>query len=243
MWAAGIFILGLIIGSFLNVIIYRMPRGISVVRPGSMCPECGHPLSWPELIPWVGFILNKGVCRYCRHKLPYIYPAVETITALGFLLVYLQAGISLNMLSGFVFTAVLICAAFIDGQWGIIPDRITLPAAAVGLLLAPFTVGFLSGLIGLVFFGGLLFMVAFVSRGGLGGGDVKLALSIGVFCGWPLAWGAFFLSYLFAAIYGGALLLSGRADRKTAIKFGPFLALGSWLAWVCAGSWFSGWGF
>lgn len=243
MWAALIFLFGLVIGSFLNVVIYRLPRQESVVRPGSHCPYCGHLLSFGEMIPLVGFLMRKGACGYCRHPLSVIYPLVEGMTAVGFYFVYLHSGLSLNLLAGFVLTAVLIVAAFIDGQWGIIPNRLTYPAAVAGLLLSPFTVGIQSGLTGMLFLGGLFYLVAFFSRGGLGGGDVKLALAIGALCGWPVTWWAFFLSSVSAAVYGAVLLLLGRADRKTAIKFGPFLALGSWLAWVYSDSWFSGWGF
>ena len=237
-----IFIFGLIIGSFINVIIYRLPRHISIISPGSRCPFCEHPLTFLNLIPGLSFFLQKGKCSYCGHPLSPVYPLVEGMAAIAFVLVYLQVGLSIELFAGWALTGILITAAFIDGQFGIIPDRLTYTAAVIALLFSFFTVGFVSGLIGMLFLGGLFFLVAFLSKGGMGGGDVKLAVSIGLMCGWPAAWWAFFLSSVLAAVYGAALLITGKADMKTAIRFGPFLAGGGFLAWLYSSIWFSGWG-
>jgi leader peptidase (prepilin peptidase)/N-methyltransferase len=225
-------IFGLIIGSFLNVVIYRLPRGESVVWPGSRCPDCGHNLVVRDLVPVISYIWQRGKCRYCGGKISPRYPLVEILTAVTFLLIYLQWGIAWQSLAGLVFTSLLIPAAFIDMEHGIIPDRISISAIITGFLFSPFTAGFTSSLWGALLFGGILFLAAIVSQGGMGGGDIKLAAAIGTFTGWPGAVPAFILSSLLGGTWGLILLLSKKADRKTAIKFGPFLALGGWVAFV-----------
>lgn len=225
-------IIGLITGSFLNVLIYRLPRGESVVWPGSHCPDCGQNLKAGDLIPVLSYIWQRGKCRYCGAKISLRYPLVELLTAAAFLLTYLQWGISWHSLAGILLTFLLIPAAVIDMDHGIIPDRISITGIIIGLLLSPFTAGFTSSLLGVLIFGGTLFLAALISQGGMGGGDIKLAAAIGAFTGWPGALLAFILSSLLGATWVLILLLSKKADRKTAIKFGPFLALGGWVAFV-----------
>lgn len=227
-----IIIIGLIIGSFLNVVIYRFPRRESVVWPGSHCPVCGQQLKTGDLLPVLSYIWLRGRCRYCGGKIGLRYPLVEILTAITFLLIYLPWGLSWQGLAGIVLTMLLIPAAFIDLDHGIIPDRLTYPGIIIGLLLSPFTAGFTSSLLGALFFGGILLLAALISRGGMGGGDIKLAAAIGAFTGWPGALLAFLLSSLLGGAWGLILLLSQKANRKTTIKFGPFLALGGWIAYV-----------
>lgn len=227
-----IIITGLIIGSFLNVVIYRLPRGESVVLPGSHCPNCGQKLKAWELIPVLSYIWQQGKCRYCCTGISLRYPLVESITAAAFILIYLQWGISWQGLAGIILTVLLIPAAFTDLDHGIIPDRLSITGIIIGLLLSPLTVGFTSSLSGLLLFGGIFFLAALLSRGGMGGGDIKLAAAIGAFTGWQGALLAFILSSLLGGIWGLILLLRKQADRKTAIRFGPFLALGGWLAFT-----------
>lgn len=225
-------IAGLIMGSFLNVVIYRLPRGESVVWPGSHCPNCGQNLKARDLIPVLSYIWQRGECRYCGARISLRYPLVELITAATFLLTYLQWSISWQGLAGIILTVLLIPAAFIDIDHGIIPDRLSITGIIIGLLLSPFTTGFTSSLSGALLFGGIFFLAALISRGGLGGGDIKLAAAIGAFTGWQGALLAFILSSLLGGIWGFILLLSKKANRKTAIKFGPFLALGGWVAYT-----------
>jgi leader peptidase (prepilin peptidase)/N-methyltransferase len=223
---------GLIIGSFLNVVIYRLPRRESVVGPGSRCPVCGHNLGAGDLIPVLSYIRQQGKCRYCRAGISSRYPLTEIITAAAFLSIWLQWGLSWEGLAGVILTSLLIPAAGIDLEYGIIPDRLTIPGIIIGLLFAPLTVGFISSLAGALLFGGVLFLAALISRGGMGGGDIKLAAAIGAFTGWQGAVLAFILSSLLGGMGGLILLLSRKADRKTAVKLGPFLALGGWTAYM-----------
>jgi len=227
-----VLIFGLLIGSFLNVVIYRLPKGESVVWPGSYCTACGQGLKAGDLVPVFSYLFLRGKCRFCGEKISLRYPLVELLNGIAFLLVYMQFGLSIWTVSGMILTAILIVSLFIDIDEGIIPDIVTYPAIIVGLILANFTVGTAPALTGALLFGGILFTAALISRGGMGGGDVKLALAIGAFCGLQNAFMAFILASLSGGIWAAVLLLSRQAGRKTAIKFGPFLAVGGYTAFV-----------
>ncbi|MGI6436345.1 MAG: prepilin peptidase [Syntrophomonadaceae bacterium] len=239
-----VILLGLIFGSFTNVLIYRLPRGESVVFPASRCPSCGQPLKAGDLLPVLSYLFLKGRCRYCKAGISPRYPLVEALTAAAFLLVYICWGLSLTTLSGMVLSLVLICAGFTDLDTGLIPDRLTIPAVIIGLGLSVFTVGIKAALIGGLGYGGLFLALALISRGGMGGGDIKLAAVIGVFCGWPLVLTALVLVGFMGGFYALFLLLSGKANRKSEVRFGPLLSLGAFLAFnygMVLSSWYLSW--
>ncbi len=229
------FIFFLMIGSFLNVIIYRMPLGESLIWPGSHCPACGQSIKPWDLVPLISYVVLKGECRYCQAKISGRYPLVELLTAMAFLLLYLNSISIIAMLSGLLFSGLLITTACIDIDHGIIPDKLSGIGIIGGLLLAPFTITTGSAVAGALFFGGILLIAGLLSAGGIGGGDIKLGLAIGAFCGLPHAVVAFIISSLLGGLWGGYLLLTGQAGRKCAIKFGPFLAVGAYLAYVYGG--------
>lgn len=230
-----IFILGLIIGSFLNVVICRLPYGKSVVWPASFCPACGEKLKVWDLVPVLSYVWLKGRCRYCREKIPLTYPAVELLTGILFLLAYIEYGFSLHTLSGFVLLSFLIPAAFIDLKEGIIPDEITYTGTAAGIILSLFTIGIKSAFLGGLIFSLFYLLIALVSRGGIGGGDIKLAALIGAFVGLEGILPVFVISSLTGGVFGLYLILAGRANRKTEIRFGPFLAASACLVWLYGG--------
>ena len=232
-----VFTLGLIFGSFANVVIYRLPRGESVVFPASRCPSCGHPLNAGDLFPVFSYIFLRARCRYCGTGISLRYPLVEALTAVLFLLVYMTWGLSVMALMGMVFSLLLLCCAFIDLDLGIIPDLITFPGIFAGLILAAFSGGLVSALSGGLVLGGLFLLLALLSNGGLGGGDIKLAAVIGIFCGWPVALTALVLISLTGGIYALYLLIVKGADRKTEVRFGPVLALGAFLAFNYGAQW------
>lgn len=225
------FILGTIFGSFLNVVIYRLPRGESVVFPPSHCPSCGKRLQASDMVPLLSYIFLKGKCSYCGAKISFRYFGVELLTGIAFVLVYMQWGFSLETVAGLLLTLVLISSAFIDFDQGIIPDKITYPAFTAGICLAFGTVGIKSALLGVLFYAGIFLIVAVLSRGGMGGGDVKLAAVTGSFTGLPGAVTAFILSALLGGLFSLILILAGRAGRKTKIRFGPFMAIGGFTAY------------
>lgn len=221
---------GLLIGSFTNVITHRLPKGESVVWPGSCCPSCEQKLRARDLIPVLSFLFLKGRCRYCRSPISPQYPLVEILSALGYWLVFRYYGTTFMTLAGCILVTILLCAAFSDLQTGLIPDRLTYPGMLIGLALAWFTIGLKSALIGSLGFAILFLVISVVSKGGMGGGDIKLAGVIGAFLGWEGALLTFVLASLLGGLAAGYLLARGKAGRKSAIRFGPYLALGAFAA-------------
>jgi leader peptidase (prepilin peptidase)/N-methyltransferase len=226
------FFLGLIIGSFLNVMIYRLPRGESLLGPRSHCPVCEHPLSIIDLIPLLGYLFRRGRCAYCSEPISLRYPLVELLTAILFVNIHWYFAWTVHTLAGLIFTSILLVAAFTDIETGIIPDFITYPALVAGLVLSCFTIGFQDSFVGALILGGVFLIVALISRGGMGGGDIKLGAVIGAFVGIPGVLLVFVISSLLGGIWALALLTSRKAGRKSAIKFGPFLALAAWMVWM-----------
>ncbi|PKM82040.1 MAG: prepilin peptidase [Firmicutes bacterium HGW-Firmicutes-14] len=221
-----VFLLGLCIGSFLNVVIYRLPAGGSVSRPRSYCPGCGTTLKWYNLIPLASFLVQGGKCASCKAKISPRYFFVELLTGVLFLMIYKYYGISWQALSYWTFTAILIAVSFIDLDHRIIPNRVTAFGAVTGALFALKT-GVTPSLAGFVLGGGLLLALAVLSRGNMGGGDVKLAAVMGLFLGWKLLIPALLWGFLLGAVVGVSLIVLGKAGRKSHIPFGPFLAAGS----------------
>jgi len=222
------FIFGLAIGSFLNVCIYRLPRKESIVSPGSHCPYCGHLLGFWDLVPLVSFITLKK-CRYCGKEISPRYFLVELITALLFVAVYVRFMFyernPLLFISYLILCSALVVITFIDLEHKIIPDKITYPGMAVGLIISLFSNSFLPSLFGLAIGAGILYLIVILSRGGMGGGDVKLAAMLGAFLGWRLLLLNLFLSFLFGGVIATILLLLKIKGRKDYIPFGPYLAL------------------
>jgi len=231
-----VFIIGACIGSFLNVCIYRLPREQSVVYNPSHCPGCGRRLGVLDLVPLLSYVLLKGRCRYCNEKISARYPLVELITALFFVVAYQFWGWQWQTVAMWVFFAVLITASAIDYQHKIIPDEIIVAGFVLGLPLV-FLAGsskLVDGLIGF-FVAGLLFLIiAVVSKGGMGGGDIKLSALMGLFLGWPGIIVALFSSFLLGGLSSITLMALGLRGRKDVVPFGPYLALGGVVAAFCA---------
>lgn len=229
------FIFGLILGSFLNVCIYRIPIGKSVVYPPSSCPHCGTGIRFYDNIPLVSYITLLGKCRTCRARISPRYPVVEFTAGLLSAALFLRYGFSMQYLALLAFCLSLIIIAFIDIDYKIIPDRISLPGILVGFGLSfmPITpVSVLESAIGILLGGGSLYLVGRVYRWirdqeGMGGGDIKLLAMIGAWMGWKsLPWIILISSFAGTLIGGGSLLLARRRLNE-AIPFGPFLVLGS----------------
>lgn len=224
-------LIGLVVGSFLNVVAYRVPRGESLVTPGSHCPACGHPIRWYDNVPLLGWLMLRGRCRDCGAGISATYLLIELATGVLFVAAYATVGPSWRLPVLWAFISVLLAIALIDLRHMIIPNTIVLPSAAV-LLAASIALDparwwhyVLAG----VGAGAFLLAVALVRPGGMGMGDVKLALMMGC----ALAGGvvvALFSAFLFGGVAGVALMASGRRSRKDAIPFGPFLAAGGIMA-------------
>ncbi len=227
---------GLILGSFLNVCIHRLPRGLSVVRPGSACPACGRPISWYDNLPLVSYLLLRGRCRACGMRIPLRYPLVEAATALVSWLVYARFGMGWPYLAYFLYSAALLAVSGIDLEHRIIPDEISLSGIVAGLLLAAFTplLGLGEALLGVLLGGGFLMVVGLLyekarKQEGIGGGDVKLLAMIGAFTGWKGVLFTIFVGSLCASVVGITLMIVRRRDGRLPIPFGPFLSGASFL--------------
>ncbi len=237
MWYIASVIFGAVVGSFLNVCIYRIPKGESIVFPGSHCPHCKGSIPFYDNIPLVSYLVLRGRCRYCQGTISLQYPLVEGITAFASFLLFYQFGISWSYLFYFAFVASLIVITVIDLYHQIIPDVISLPGIGVGLvasLLLP-QLTFFNSLAGMLLGGGSLFLVAtfyhwLTKREGMGGGDVKLLAMIGAFLGWKAVILTIVLSSLIGSIVGVIVIMAKGKDFKYAIPFGPFLSLGAALS-------------
>jgi leader peptidase (prepilin peptidase)/N-methyltransferase len=230
-------LLGLAIGSFLNVVIWRVPRKESVVRPPSHCPQCETPIRPADNIPVVSWLRLRGKCRHCANPIPVRYPLVEAACGVLFAAVALRFGTDWALAAYLVLTAALLAISIIDLEHFIVPDRITAPLtvsalALLGLAALAEENGWRYGralLGGLAFFAFLLLLNLLYPRG-MGMGDVKLSFSLGLYLGW-LGWGQVFLggflAFLLGAVVGVALIATGVKGRKDFVPFGPFLALGT----------------
>jgi len=233
-------LMGLIIGSFMNVCIYRLPRGGSPVKPRSSCTACGHQIAWYENIPIASYVALRGRCAGCRAPISLMYPIIEGLTGLMFLGAYVLYGPSLLLLARLIFGCALIVLFVIDLQHKILPNVITLPGIVVGLALSEVAgPGWRDSLIGLLAGGGVLWAIAEIYyrvRGaeGLGMGDVKMLAMIGAFLGWKLMLLTLVLSSFSGTIVGVGVILAKKESMKYALPFGTFLAVGA-LAAAAAG--------
>lgn len=227
-------IFGLCIGSFLNVIILRVPDSKSIVSPGSMCPKCGHPIRFYDNIPVLSFLWLRGRCRHCRASISLRYPLVEMLSGLLALSILVKFGPTLPSLIYFCFTAILVVITFIDIDHWIIPDIITLPGIPICFLLSfalPHT-SYKDSLLGFLFGGGILYAIGYfytlaTGREGMGGGDIKLLALIGTLLGWQGVIVTIYISSFTGTLVGVAVMLITRKGMKLPIPFGPFLALGA----------------
>jgi leader peptidase (prepilin peptidase)/N-methyltransferase len=252
-------VFSLLIGSFLNVVIVRLPRQMhwqwekdeqgaapppGIAWPPSHCPSCEHALSWWENLPLLSYLLLRGRCRACKAGISLRYPLVEALTALLSLVVVLILGPQWSTVAALVLTWALIALAFIDLEHFLLPDRITLPLLAVGLLVNTIS-GFtdpLSALIGAVSGYGILWAVyhayrALTGREGFGYGDFKLLGALGAWLGWQLLPLIILLSAGVGAAIGITLILIRRHQRSEPLPFGPFLAGAGWLALLWGQKW------
>jgi leader peptidase (prepilin peptidase) / N-methyltransferase len=219
---------GLVIGSFLNVVISRVPERRSLIHPGSTCPGCGAAIAWHDNIPILSFLALRGRCRACAAQISWRYPVVEAVTSALFAAAALRFGPTPDAVVAAALLAVLVALTAIDLEHQLIPDVISLPGIAAGALanLATGRVPWRESLIGIVVGGGVFLVIILASGGGMGAGDMKLGAMLGAFLGWKVV----LLSVLLAVVLGGllavTLIASGARGRKDPIPFGPFLAAG-----------------
>ena len=231
-------LIGLAIGSFANVLIYRLPREKNVVISRSACPKCGTMLRWHHNIPLISFAVLRGKCGFCKAPISWRYPLVESVNALLYLYFLLQFGLSLEFLVFCYLATVLLVVFFVDLDFQIIPDQLTYSGMVLGLLVAllPGGIDIASACIGLLVGGGALYLIAMLGdllfkKESMGGGDIKLAAMLGAFLGWQKV----LLIFLSSAVIGlvvsvVVMAFSAKLRQERVIPFGPFLALAAVVA-------------
>ncbi|HHW02639.1 MAG TPA: prepilin peptidase [Thermoanaerobacterales bacterium] len=220
-----VFILGLIVGSFLNVCIYRIPRGQSIVFPPSSCPSCGRRLKPLHMVPVLSFLLLGGKCAYCKEKISAVYPIVELGTAALYTFLLYRFSIGMLFFKYSLLFSILIVVCFIDMENQIIPDEIIIVGLLAGIifssvdkqnLLRDYIPGAMIG-------SGIILLIVILSRGGMGGGDIKLMAVIGIFLGWRKALLTLFISFILGGIFAFFLLITRKKGMKDTVPYGPFL--------------------
>ena len=226
----GFFVLGLIIGSFLEVVIYRVPRKLSIIKPGSYCPSCKGKIAFYDNIPLISYIILKGRCRNCKVRISYKAFIIEILTGLLFVLNYFFFNLSIHTIIGIIFSCVLIVVSFIDIDLRIIPNVIVLPFTIIGLgfniyinsekwwMPIAFSLGAFT----------FMLIINLIYPKGMGMGDVKLSLMIGAFLVKSVIAGLF-LGFLAGALFGIGVIIKKKKMRQT-IPFGPFISIGSIIA-------------
>lgn len=237
-----IFLVGACIGSFLNVCIYRIPKRLSLIAPGSRCPRCGVPIRWRDNIPILSYVLLRGRCRSCGEPISVRYPLVESLTAGCYLLLYHLFGASISFVGYCVFSTLLILAFFTDLYHRIIPDVVTVPGIAAGFIFT-WLAGKVStttmrpwmaedvraSFLGILLGGGILLLTVYggkslFKKDAMGGGDVTLAAMVGAFLGWKYLLFTLFISFLSGSLAGLILIGLKKKTMASIIPFGPFIS-------------------
>ncbi|OZU89726.1 prepilin peptidase [Virgibacillus indicus] len=221
------FLLGLIFGSFFNVVGLRLPKNIPFANDRSICPHCKQQLAWYENIPLVSFVIQTGKCRHCSEKVSYIYPAIELFTGILFALSYSKIGINLELITALLLVSMLMIILVSDIKYMLIPNKVLLfflPLFIITRIIQPLNPWW-SSILGAITGFVLLAIIILVSRGGMGAGDMKLFGVLGIVLGIDKVLLAFFLSCMIGAIIGMLLLLFKIIDRKQPVPFGPYIVL------------------
>ena len=241
-----IFLTGISVGSFLNVCIYRIPLGKSIVFPRSHCPKCNNQLKWFDLFPIFSWMFLKGKCRFCGTKISFRYTFVELITGLLYIALYFKLGLSVEFLFNIFFVSVLIIILFIDYDKMIIPDKLVLTLMIGGVFVFIYNilygyklyepVNWYNPLIGMFSASGILLLISIIgliiykNDGAMGMGDVKLMIPAGIFLGWKLVIIALIGGVFAGGVIGALLMILKKKEGKSKIPFGPFLIFGILLA-------------
>ena len=226
-------VLGLVLGSFYNVVGLRVPEGQSIVRPRSHCPTCKRTLSTLDLVPVLSFVFLKGTCRGCGSKISPFYPIMELATGLLFMMAFYQFGLTGELIVALTLISLLVIIFVSDMKYMIIPDKVLLfflPLFFLERLFIPLDPWW-DPLVGAFFGFGLLLLIAVISKGGMGGGDIKLFFVIGLALGFSQTLLTFLIATFLGAIFGVGGMMLGKHKRKELIPFGPFIAVGALLSY------------
>lgn len=241
-------IIGLIIGSFLNVCIYRIPKGENIAFPPSHCGSCGKRLHALDLVPVFSWLFLKGKCRYCGSKISPRYTLVELMTGLIFAILYNTFGISLDLLASAFLMSLLIPVFFIDLDYKIIPDEIVVTGLVAGAIIIVSNIFFpleiyrggqwWDPILGMIAGSGTLLLIGLMASKiyktdeAMGGGDIKIFAPIGIFLGWKMTFFALFISIVIAGVTSFILIVLKVKDRRSTIPFGPFIVIGTFITYI-----------
>ncbi|PIQ30054.1 MAG: prepilin peptidase [Zetaproteobacteria bacterium CG_4_9_14_3_um_filter_49_83] len=231
-------IVGLMMGSFFNVCVHRIPRRESIVTPGSHCPSCNHAIAWYDNIPLVSWSILKGQCRHCAQPISFRYPVLEAVVGLSWAGLAMHFGLSVMLLQALFLVSFLWILSLIDLETGLLPDVLTYPGMVAGLLFSAYFGHLQDGVIGCVAGYAFFWLVnkgywLVTRQEGLGHGDFKLLAMLGAFMGWQALPFIVFASSVIGAVLGGAWLWLNKQQRQSHIPYGPFLALAGmvWFVW------------
>ncbi len=226
-------ILGLVVGSFLNAVIYRLHKKVSFLRGRSYCPWCKHDLSAKDLIPLISFLLLKGKCRYCQKKISWQYPLVEFATLVVFLLLFWQFGLTLEFFVYLIYACILMIIFVYDLRYYLILDKVSLPGIGIAVLLSFFilNISILNIIYGILIGGGFFLLQFYISKGKwIGGGDIRLGILMGAMLGFPSILVALFVAYVLGSVIGIFLIIRKKKKWGSQVPFGTFLSLATLLA-------------
>ena len=231
-----IFIVGLVVGSFLNVCIYRLPKEKSILYPPSHCYSCKQRLRPWDLIPVFNWLFLRGKCRYCATPISGRYAIIEVFTGVLFMASLYIIGLSIELIKALILTSFLIVITFIDIDHQLILDKVLIWMAgagvAINLFIGPPTPGMWQMLLAAAVGGGVLLLIAVLTRGGMGGGDIKFMAVLGLWLGWPYIVITMLMSFIIGGVVGLVLLLLKRKGRKDFIPFGPFIAAAAYITFL-----------
>jgi leader peptidase (prepilin peptidase) / N-methyltransferase len=228
-----LFLIGLLLGSFFNVVGLRVPKGESIVKPRSHCPSCKRTLTAWELVPVVSYVVQGGKCRGCGVRISPLYPFVELFTAILFTISPLLVGWSKELVVSWTLISLLMIIFVSDIRYMIIPDKVLLFFAVIFIIERIFVplLSWWDSLVGAVVGFSLLLLIAVLSKGGMGGGDIKLFALLGFVLGWKMVLLAFFLSTLYGTVFGMIGMVLGKVRRGEPMPFGPYIVFGTLTAY------------
>jgi leader peptidase (prepilin peptidase)/N-methyltransferase len=239
---------GLVIGSFLNMCIHRLPRDLSIVYPSSFCIKCGHKLGFPDLVPVISYLLLGGKCRYCRAQIPARYVYTEILTAVLFVLSFFMFGFTADSIFTCIFVSLIILVTFSDLETQIIPDQASFIGITAGLIYGWTKGRFISSLIGLILCAAIMYGIYKIGtrvykKEAMGGGDIKLAAFFGAFFGLQNGLLCLFLSFMVGAVISSAYIVVAGKGRHDEVPFGPAMTVAALITLFLGGkiwAWYLG---
>jgi len=225
-----VFLYGITIGSFLNVCIYRLPAGQSVILTRSHCTKCEKDIRFYDLIPIISYIFLNGKCRFCSEKISIRYPIIELLNGILYIIAFLKFGISAETILYCLLSSVLLVIVIIDYEHQIIPNELVIVTIAIGIFYNILKGEIVHQIIGFFAASSILYLIAIISKGGIGGGDIKMVAAFGFCIGWQKILLSLFLGSLVGSVVAIYLMFYKNYNRKTAVPFGPFIAIGIYIS-------------